>query len=561
MRCLRCQQDDLPPETKSCPSCNVYLPTLIRDLLPAGKKLDGGTYQIEYPLGRGGFGVTYRGIHVQLERPVAIKEFYPVSQVVRQDLWVTASHSKVEEFQRGKERFIEEGKILAKVNHSNVVRVMDYFEDNGTAYLVMELVQGPSLRRVLKENNGKLETARIERIMTQIVEALAALHAKNICHLDLKPENVMLTGEHVTLVDFGCAKMIGEQTKSVYGISFDYAAPELFGQDSKGPETDIYELGVMLYEMLSGKLPLISLERLTHETHPWESEITVEPWSRILEAALRLTQEDRPKNVRAWWASRNRPVNFSRPAASSPDRIVVHPINGDCKTIREAVHLLKEGDTLLINPGQYQETVVLDGLKNIYLKGSGENIQILNSYHQPSLLISNCQGIFIEGLNFQLISDDAPHSVIEIYNSQGVNISSCTATGSTRQAGIEVAERSKVTIRDIRAEQNRIGLYIHSHASGEISNSHCEKNDQYGIWAQGANTSVKLIANHCHSNGDVGILYSDEAEGWLENNRCNQNGSYGIVIANRKKQPEVAKNNFYSKNSRGGIAWDKNWIG
>ncbi len=196
MRCLNCHQQDIPPETENCPNCGVHLPSLLQDVLPSGTTLRSDTYQIQHALGRGGFGITYSARHPILEQLVAIKEFYPKEHSVRHNTTGSLSipSNQQENYQRGKERFIKEGRILAKLNHPNVLRVQDLFEERNTAYLVMELISGNNLKQELQAQlKGKLPIKRVEQLMTQLVGALAAVHQAGIYHLDLKPENILLT--------------------------------------------------------------------------------------------------------------------------------------------------------------------------------------------------------------------------------------------------------------------------------------------------------------------------------------------------------------------------------
>src|ERR1044071_1055545 len=138
MRCLNCSREGLTTETQVCPGCGVYLPPLVRELLPPGPLLHAGKSRIEYALGRGGFGVTYVGRHVSLEQPVAIKEYFPRDFAVRDSATgrVSTGRTHEESFQRSLRRFVREGQVLALVDHPSVVRVRDHFEELDTAYLV-----------------------------------------------------------------------------------------------------------------------------------------------------------------------------------------------------------------------------------------------------------------------------------------------------------------------------------------------------------------------------------------------------------------------------------------
>jgi len=309
MRCLSCGRDGLPMSVEICPNakCGSYIPALMRDLLPHGTHLT--TYHIDYPLGRGGFGVTYRAHHTLLDEPRAIKEFYPRDFVMRDPTTghVTVPHCEVEDYRRGLERFVCEGRLLARLHHPGVVDVHDLFEVNGTAYLVMELIPGDTLEVELERAGGKLPPARARAILEKLVDALAAVHACGVYHLDIKPGNVLLApDDRVVLIDFGAARQRLDSStghrkrRTTQALTEAYAPPELYGEVlDVGPESDIYELGVVAYEMLTGTLPPSSLARFSKAD--WVPTDLGEPWRSLVTAALDMKKDQRPSCVREWW--------------------------------------------------------------------------------------------------------------------------------------------------------------------------------------------------------------------------------------------------------------------
>lgn len=306
MRCLNCRLDGISKTTQICPRCGVHLPSLMRDLLPAGTLLRGGDYQIDYPLGRGGFGVTYRAAHTRLEKLVAIKEFYPQEQAFREGTTgrLTVPTTSEDAYQRGLQRFEKEGRTLAKLNHPNVVQVIDFFQEQGTAYLVMELLAGGTLRDELDAQPGKkLPIPRVKVITTALVDALAAVHQQGIYHLDLKPDNVIITEEgRIVLVDFGASRQHLDQNstrKSTYAFTETYAAPEVIAGREVGAESDLFELGMILHEMLTGHLPPSALNRLMKDE--WFPSQLDEPWQGVVTSALQLQRQFRPQNIQQWW--------------------------------------------------------------------------------------------------------------------------------------------------------------------------------------------------------------------------------------------------------------------
>lgn len=308
MRCLNCHQQEIPLSTEICPNCAVNLPSLMRDVLPHGTLLQNGTYLIDYALGRGGFGITYQAIHTALEKQVAIKEFYPQEHALREgttgELMVPTSKQEI--YQRGLERFLREGKTLAQIDHPNVVRVENFFEERGTAYLVMELITGRTLREELEVKPDKcLSSARVETIMSALVGALEAVHQQGIYHLDLKPDNVLTSlEERLVLVDFGASRQ-GLSSGTTQAFTLNYAPPEVIAGRDMGAASDLFELGMMLHEMLMGKLPPIALDRIGQDT--WEPKDLAEPWRSLVTAALRLPPSERPQSVQQWWQSQSVP--------------------------------------------------------------------------------------------------------------------------------------------------------------------------------------------------------------------------------------------------------------
>ncbi len=305
MRCLNCHAEGIPSTNQYCPKCGAHLPALQQNLLPEQTRLKANTYEIEYALGRGGFGITYRGYHIGLEQPVAIKEYYPQELAHRHSNngGLTVPQNKTEMYQRWLTRFLREGRILAKLNHPSLVRVQDLFEERNTAYLVMELLSGKTLGQELDEQPGKkLDPQRVREIITSLVSALAATHQAGVYHLDLKPDNILLTPEgRIVLIDFGAAKQesatIGPN-RSTRAFTPDYAPPELIGNQAIGPESDIFELGMLLHQMLTGTLPPPALSRLIGE--PWEPQLE-EPWQTLVASALPLQKNQRLNNISEWW--------------------------------------------------------------------------------------------------------------------------------------------------------------------------------------------------------------------------------------------------------------------
>ena len=301
MRCLNCGKNGLSVSTEVCPSCGVHIPTLMRDVLPPGTELRGGAYRIDYALGRGGFGITYRAGNIYFKEVVAIKEYYPHEHAFREGATgkLNVPATQADSYQRGLQRFIREGQILRGINHPNIVGVKDIFEECGTAYLVMEMVDGKTLADELKtQPNGRLSPKRVEEIIGQLVAALDKVHQGEVHHLDLKPNNVLLAPDgRVVLVDFGAARR-GFSSTTTQAFTLEYAPLELISGADVGPESDLFEVGMMLHEMLTGELPPSALERLRNT---WEPNSISDPWKSLLQKALAMDMEQRPSSIQTWW--------------------------------------------------------------------------------------------------------------------------------------------------------------------------------------------------------------------------------------------------------------------
>lgn len=228
--------------------------------------LQDGNYRILKVLGQGGFGITYLAIQVRLDRKVAIKEFFMKdfcerNETTRQVTLGTAGSRETVNSCRMK--FLKEAKHIAKLDHPNIIRIIDVFDENSTSYYVMEYIEGGSLSNNLGTTG--LSMSEAIRYIFQVAETLEYIHKKNIAHLDIKPGNIMLNGnDEIVLIDFGVSKQYdfstGEQTSvSPVGCSSGYAPLEQYEPDGVkdfSPQTDIYSLGATYFKLLTGITPL-----------------------------------------------------------------------------------------------------------------------------------------------------------------------------------------------------------------------------------------------------------------------------------------------------------------
>lgn len=322
MRCLVCMAEGIPLNAERCPNprCQDDLRRQMAGTLPPGTLLRNGSIRIEYPLGRGGFGITYLATHITSQQLVAVKEFYlkDISHRNLQTGMVEVAVSSRESFDTGLRKFEREGRILAQLNHPSIVQVRDLFAERGTAYLVMEYLRGETLKTHLtlaeqlpdgsvRMRFHALPVPEVKIIMDSLVEALAVLHSHNppIVHLDIKPGNIILDkSNRVVLIDFGASRQgIANPNNNVSIMAYTpgYAPPELQGANPEyGPESDIFEMGMLLHEMLTGDLPPPPERRITMRP-PWQPVTVPEPYRTQILQALEIDRVRRPSDIRSWW--------------------------------------------------------------------------------------------------------------------------------------------------------------------------------------------------------------------------------------------------------------------
>jgi tRNA A-37 threonylcarbamoyl transferase component Bud32 len=276
--------------------------------LPQGTVLRD-SYRIESVLGAGGFAITYLGSHTGLDQKVAIKEYMPDQFAVREAdrATVRPRADAGDDYKHGLRRFAEEARTLAKFKHPGIVPVTDIFEENGTAYMVMEYVEGESLHQRLARA-GTLDEAAFRATFDPILGALAEVHSNGILHRDIKPANIYLRADgSPVLLDFGNSReALGTKARSLtVALTPGYAPSEQYSSRGKqGPWTDIYSLGATMYASITGIDPPEAPDRALDDEYVPAGEADKRMKSdfsasllQAIDRALAVRPENRPQNI------------------------------------------------------------------------------------------------------------------------------------------------------------------------------------------------------------------------------------------------------------------------
>lgn len=308
--CLNCMQDRGP--SCKCIHCGFD----VKEYTVKAHHLEpltilNGRYLLGRVLGEGGFGITYSALELKKEERVAIKELFISELLKRQNtktILVSNNSDEQRYYYEYKKKFVQEAKLLQKMrDKSGIVDIYNFFEENNTAYIVMEYLEGEDVRAILKRNDNKLSFEETFKLLRPVMKTLIELHNAGIYHRDISPDNIRcLPDGEIKLMDFGGAKYVvnPEQTRYV-ALKHGYAPPEQYMSSYKiGPWMDVYGLAATFYRCICGKVPKDARERRSDDDiqKPRELGVTIsEQAENVLMKALALRTEDRYLDMREFY--------------------------------------------------------------------------------------------------------------------------------------------------------------------------------------------------------------------------------------------------------------------
>ena len=264
--CPHCMNEASGSVCKRCGKPLSWEPGL--DQLPAGTMLDGSglhRYLTGAAIGQGGFGITYIAVEPESGRRVAVKECYPIQCAMRgaNGIKVEPKPGQAKQLQGALNSFLDEARLLAKQTElESVVQVLDFFSTNGTAYLVMEYLDGVTLHEKMK-SEGRLPSQKLLGMFGPLMRDIGLLHSSGIIHRDISPDNIMwMPDDSLKLLDFGCARSLEDGKSMSVLLKHGFAPVEQYQTRGQGAWTDIYSLCATLYYCITGKLPTPAVERL-----------------------------------------------------------------------------------------------------------------------------------------------------------------------------------------------------------------------------------------------------------------------------------------------------------
>ena len=331
-----CQNCFLPLQNPGkCPSCG-FDPSSVRKyegVIQPGIQIGNSRYTVGRVLGRGGFGITYKAKNNATGRIVAVKEYMPSEYSSRPSGSLTVIPYDNEKsrriFKHGKEKFIDEAKTLVQLrNNPIVVDILDYFEENNTAYLVMQFLDGKDLRTIARNSaGGRIDPEFATECFVTVASCLAEVHKLNILHRDISPENMIVSPDKkiITLIDFGAARsFVSSQNKGMsILLKVGYAPPEQYNsKGNQGPWSDVYALCATYYNIVSGKAPTDSMFRYRGQHMPTLDEMGCNVYpgmSAIIDKGMSLDVKDRYKDFMELLNAVSKVMPISQSPAPKPN--------------------------------------------------------------------------------------------------------------------------------------------------------------------------------------------------------------------------------------------------
>ena len=268
-------------------------------------------YRVERVLGEGGFGVTYMVTDMRENRISAMKEYFPLEIADRRpgSMEIVPRQGSQDIYNRFKDSFLQEAQTIYNYSgHPNIISVYHLFNnENGTAYYVMEYINGVDLGKFLTQNGQRVDWETLKPIVAQIVSALIKVHASGVIHCDISPDNIfILNGGQAKLIDFGAAKNVVKEKSSIMLLKRGFAPPEQMTANGKlGAWTDIYALAVTVYRAVTGVMPPAAEDRLKNDDTRWPSELGIPIpgpyWEQALRRGMALRVEDRFQTAADFW--------------------------------------------------------------------------------------------------------------------------------------------------------------------------------------------------------------------------------------------------------------------
>lgn len=346
-------------QTDTCPYCGCDVNYCgYPNHLPVGFTLNGrNPYVIGAARGQGGFGITYIALDTVTNQRVAVKEYYPTHCCGRNNsTYVYPSYGQEATFSKGKGHFLEEAQILHSLSDINsIVRVMDFFESNNTAYLVMEFLDGSSLKDYVS-HQGKLSASIFLQQMKPLMEDIARMHLRGVIHRDIAPDNIiMLADGSLKLIDFGAARFFSGDSSMTVVVKKGFAPIEQYMRNGSNICTDVYALAATMYYCLTGEIPPDSAERQYGESELIAPSALGADLTSIqeyaLEKALELQPKDRLQSVDALLD-----MIFAKTPTIGGQQIIYdvqnHELQENCPVIAERLQLVYDYDrnTAIIRP-------------------------------------------------------------------------------------------------------------------------------------------------------------------------------------------------------------------